>query len=105
MNVEISTPTTKKCSKSWCKQQVPLDAKYKACNHCWECDRRTKESQRASDKAKKISNMCAVGQKDKRHKDATIDTEARLPVWPRIEEDKSDCDNRGTHVKVCFSHL
>ena len=103
MNIDFAltpSPTTTKCSKSWCKQQIPPNGKYKACEHCRDHDRRTKATYRESEKAKKVASTRKVGQKEKRQEDSSIPTEFRLPVRQRLEGDKSDDENDGGDIKV-----
>jgi hypothetical protein len=83
---------TKKCSKAWCKQQIPLNARYKACDHCWECDRKTKRSQRATEKAKPHEPISNIGQKHKRGQSDT-GPDDRAAGRPRTEVDSSTNDD------------
>jgi hypothetical protein len=51
--ISAATISTRKCSKSWCKTQVPELSYYKIREHCRERDRATKCAQRSAEKEKK----------------------------------------------------
>jgi hypothetical protein len=52
----------KKCTKTWCKTLIPLDAKFKACNTCRTCDQEAQKKKRSRKKAT-VTTRVSTGSK------------------------------------------
>jgi len=84
------------CSKTWCHRELPTNYRWKTCDHCRECDRKTKRAQRASVKAKKEAvTLKQAGDKRKRvpdSSDASDTSEDEQPTRHRKENAASGMD-------------
>jgi hypothetical protein len=69
------------CSKIWCHQKLPTNYRWKTCDHCCESDRKTKCTQRASEKAKKeAATSKQAGDKRKRVSDSSDTSDDEQPT-------------------------
>ena len=104
------------CSKTWCHRELPTNYRWKTCDHCRECDRKTKRTQRASDKVKKeAATLKQAGDKRKRVPDSSDTSKDEQPTHHRKEnaasgmdmdflDDEDDEDLSSDKEEVCQVH-
>ncbi|KAJ7712299.1 hypothetical protein B0H16DRAFT_1243040, partial [Mycena metata] len=80
----MEAPTTKKCSKPWCKTLLPIDEKKKACAKCRELD---SKNQRARKERVKAADTTTTTLGSRKRRRGSLDSaDDRPPTRPRTDE-------------------
>lgn len=121
MNISTENSPTCLCAKSWCKNDLPANFRWKICDHCRELDRHTKRRQCKHEKEKKKAkegssrraqaDNSSASDTEASHMENTADCPSKRPrksgsvslpyvVSDDTDDNSDDIDEKGRNAKV-----